>query len=71
MATESKEPQNETVSGMAPMVKQIAEMVRVYYQGLGEEMPMALREQMTKDFAAEINRAMGARIAKGSDAGSG
>ena len=70
VATENTSTEQQgTATGMGPMVAQIAEMVRVYYEGLGS-MPEPLKEQLTKDFAAEINRAMGNRIAKGSDAGS-
>lgn len=53
----------ETTTGMGPLVAQVAAMVRAYYEGLGEAMPTSLKDHLTREFAAEINRAMGARIA--------
>ncbi|MGE0541223.1 MAG: hypothetical protein AB7R89_13700 [Dehalococcoidia bacterium] len=49
-------------AGMLPFVAQIAEMIRAYYEGLGT-MPEPLKETLTREFAGEINRAMGSRIA--------
>ena len=47
---------------------QVAEAVRGYYVGLGD-MPEPMKEQLTREFATEINRAMAVRIAQGSGKG--
>ena len=65
MTAENTPTQDGTASPSSATVATVAEMIRVFYEGLGP-LPMALKEQLTRDFAAEINKAMGVRIAQGS-----
>lgn len=58
------EAQIETTSPVSATVAQVANMIRIYWEGLGDTMPEPLKETLTKEFAAQINEAMGVSIAK-------
>ena len=63
MTKDSTNPQTDATSPLLAATQQMADAIRVYYEGLGS-MPEPLKEQLTREFAAEIHRAMSASIAR-------